>query len=727
MNPNSPNPARLDRLFHLLPAIYRQRDAETGCALQMLLRVIAEQTNLVEDDIEQLYDNWFIETCQDWVVPYIGDLIGYEPIASAGPALVPEGSLQSVLFPRQEVANTIRFRRRKGAFSLLEDLAKAVSGWSAQAIEFDLYVSTTQAIDHIRGDRGQLVNLRDVSALDTAASGCDRLSHSIELRQLDSPAQGKYNSGSVAVLVGRLQSYSVTRCLAYCPEQAGDHCYTFSILGNDAPLFTRPDSPQDHAIPIPIRRLAFSHAVTHHGSTRYEASTHFYGEGKDLAIWASGWSDCDDSQPIPAGRIIPADLTDWRYEPRLDHIAVDPQLGRIVFPPTQLPGGDVRVSYHYGFACGLGGGEYPRTARVSPHPQTVLAVGAGMEFATIRSAYEHWITHQQSGGAVIEIFDSSVYEEQLHFEIPAKKTLELRAASGARPVILLTDWRANRPDALTVSGHEHSSFVLDGLLVGGRGIEISGKLETLILRHTTLVPGWSLQTDNRPRRGGEPSLVLDELQAEIHIDHSILGGIEVRKAAIEGDPLRMFFSNSIVDAGFRSGNPAIAAPNGLIAAAVMFARNCTFLGRVGLHAVDLIENTLFLDELRVARRQQGCIRFSYIPPRSRTPQRFHCQPELAEQMLFEREGQELAPHEQKALRRGEQLRLQPQMMSTRFGTPDYCRLSDNCAIEILTGADDRSEMGVYHDLFSTQRARMLESRLQQYVPAGVDTGIIFVT
>ena len=48
------------------------------------LSVISEQVNLVEDDIAQLYENWFIETCEDWVVPYIGDLVGYEPIHEAG-------------------------------------------------------------------------------------------------------------------------------------------------------------------------------------------------------------------------------------------------------------------------------------------------------------------------------------------------------------------------------------------------------------------------------------------------------------------------------------------------------------------------------------------------------------------------------------------------------------------------------------------------------------------
>src|SRR5262252_7351242 len=76
----------IDRLYELLPKYYRQRDVEQDQqgALQALLRVITEQVDIVQDDIAQLYENWFIETCQDWVVPYIGDLVGYIPIHEAG-------------------------------------------------------------------------------------------------------------------------------------------------------------------------------------------------------------------------------------------------------------------------------------------------------------------------------------------------------------------------------------------------------------------------------------------------------------------------------------------------------------------------------------------------------------------------------------------------------------------------------------------------------------------
>ena len=146
-----------DRLFQLLPAIYRQRDAERGWPLRSLLRVIAGQVDVVEQDIAQLYENWFIETCQDWVVPYIGGLIGYTPLVDTVDLASPQTSRgvaqERLLIPRQEVANTIHYRRRKGTLSLLEDLARAVGGWPAHAVEFYRLLGVTQNINYLHLDR----------------------------------------------------------------------------------------------------------------------------------------------------------------------------------------------------------------------------------------------------------------------------------------------------------------------------------------------------------------------------------------------------------------------------------------------------------------------------------------------------------------------------------------------------------------------------------------------
>ena len=131
-----------ERLYALLPSVHRLRDAEQGGALRALLALFANELQAIEENIEQLYDDQFVETCADWVVPYIGDLIGWQPLLDgASPAL---GS------PRAEVANTIAMRRRKGTALMLEQLARSVTGWPAHAAEFFEQLATTQYMNHVR-------------------------------------------------------------------------------------------------------------------------------------------------------------------------------------------------------------------------------------------------------------------------------------------------------------------------------------------------------------------------------------------------------------------------------------------------------------------------------------------------------------------------------------------------------------------------------------------------
>jgi len=123
----TPEPYTAERLLDLLPAVYRIRDAEAGGVLRELLGVLADQAEVVSEDLSQQYDDQFIETCARWVAPYIGDLVGYRVL---------HGVVPEVASPRAEVANTIAYRRRKGTASVLEQLARDVTGWPARVVEF---------------------------------------------------------------------------------------------------------------------------------------------------------------------------------------------------------------------------------------------------------------------------------------------------------------------------------------------------------------------------------------------------------------------------------------------------------------------------------------------------------------------------------------------------------------------------------------------------------------
>src|SRR5215213_4463117 len=72
--------AERDRLYDLLPAFIRERDQQSGEGLRGLLDVVDLQADVIEEDIRQLQEDAFIETCEPWVVAYIGDLVGTTPL-----------------------------------------------------------------------------------------------------------------------------------------------------------------------------------------------------------------------------------------------------------------------------------------------------------------------------------------------------------------------------------------------------------------------------------------------------------------------------------------------------------------------------------------------------------------------------------------------------------------------------------------------------------------------
>ena len=849
-----------DRLYELLPSVYRQRDAEVGLPLRSLLRVIGEQVEVVEQDIDRLYENWFIETCEDWVVPYIADLVGYRPVHEVGEprdtVTLSEQKRSRILIPRREVANTVHNRRRKGTLALLELVARDVAGWPARAVEFYGLLVFTQALNHRRLERGRTVDLRGPAALGRLGGPFDELAHTADTRRVGSrQSRGRYNLPNVGLFVWRHQAYSVTETPARAREDIGSHRYTFSVLGNDTPLYVRPAPEADPTqiaretnLPIPIDR----HTLDEHRDK-------LYGAGRALYI-----REDNSRRLLLPEKIVPADLGDWSYTPQEGRVAVDPERGRIAFNPREAPAGGVRVSYHYGFCADIGGGEYHRAVlspavglllgeddvknpralisglrngselsrhllerlgpetrgRVQQHnpselpPDDLLQriiegtnrilqsegleelfgpaeeelreqsdgermgptegqgararrivrlaeqrprgwdlvrlnrmvvewaypdamaeslalyrVGENGQHATLGAALERW-REENPHSAVIEIVDSGVYSEPLHISLGVNQTLHLRAANRARPVIRLLDYQTDRPDPLRISGGHGSQFVLDGLLIAEHAVRAEGDLAELTIRHCTLVPGWGLQQSCEPRNPAMPSLELYNTPSlRVAVESSIVGSIQVLQDEVRADPSRISLADSILDAT-SSEREALGSPDERPAHVHLTIQRSTVFGRVQVHAVDLAENSILEGVVKAARRQIGCMRFCSLmkPQESRTPKRYSCQPDLAEGALREtRMWQDFSEHRRAAALRRENQRVRPHFESTLYGTPAYCQLSESTAREIRQGADDESEMGVYHDLFGPQREANLRTRLDEYTPAGMEAGIFFAT
>ncbi|HQV13161.1 MAG TPA: hypothetical protein PKW52_17615, partial [Nitrospira sp.] len=254
MNPEA------DKLYQLLPAIYRIRDAEQGNALRALCEVLAEDIAVLRENLDQLYDDQFIETCADWVAPYIGDVIGYRTLHAV---------TERTRSARAEVANTIAYRRRKGTATVLEQLARDVTGWNARVVEFFQSLETSQYMNHVRPTNLTTVDLRNWEALERRDTAFNQIAHSVDMRRIETQ-QGQYNIPNIGLFLWRLDAYAVRRSPAF---RVDDERFLFSPLGNNQQLFTRPQSEADIThlaqplnVPEPIsRRVLDTYLAQYYG------------------------------------------------------------------------------------------------------------------------------------------------------------------------------------------------------------------------------------------------------------------------------------------------------------------------------------------------------------------------------------------------------------------------------------------------------------------------------
>src|SRR6516165_5742405 len=117
-----------DKLWNLLPAVYRSQDTDaygTNGPLREMVNRIGAQAAILRRSVDRLWEDQSIETCDDWVIPYIADLLATNLVAS----LDARGQ-------RLDVAKTIYYRRRKGTLAVLEEIAADITGWDAHVVEF---------------------------------------------------------------------------------------------------------------------------------------------------------------------------------------------------------------------------------------------------------------------------------------------------------------------------------------------------------------------------------------------------------------------------------------------------------------------------------------------------------------------------------------------------------------------------------------------------------------
>ena len=83
--------------------------------------------------------------------------------------------------------------------------------------------------------------------------------------------------------------------------------------------------------------------------------------------------------------------------------------------------------------------------------------------------------------------------------------------------------------------------------------------------------------------------------------------------------------------------------------------------------------------------------------------------------------------ETQAITLATQAHVRPAFTARRYGLAAYGQLAGHCPEEIRRGADDESEMGVFHDVFAPQREDNLKIRLQEYLRFGLEAGLFHAT
>ncbi len=715
-----------ERFHQLLPAIYRQRDVEQGEPLRALLAVLEQEYERVRANVETTFDNWFIETCERSLVPYIGALVGVE------------GSHVEAdeVGTRAFVANTIAYRRRRGTALMLEQLAQDITGYRVRAVEYFQRVQTAAHVQHVR-DGSTLalsgtVDVRDAGRLERFGGPFDRQAHMADVRRAAS-GRGRWNLPNLGLHLWRIDSFEVTRSQAVAIPAAPNY-FRFDPWGHDAPLYNLPRTETEISslaeevnLPLPLRRRELADDL--------ERSVPLY-LGDDPVFGVRIAVDGEIGPPLqPIIANLAGDPSTLLVEcPEPGKVAVDPELGRLVLHQDDLDADgevEVLVDYAFGSAGPLGAGPWDRSDElvrqlgdatvtwrhhVSRNATLIDELSA---VPSLDDAISAWNDHVEGAGsgAVGMILLLGGRTDSIHPEIEPESRVwmapseTIKLPAGARLYLVAAgvdvsdDESPNQPIArntraiivgnLAVEGEgDEATTRPGGLWLNGVGLigdlEVAaGKLEVLDLAHCTIAAPGKITIAGA---AGETNAEL-----ELILHRSIVGSISATTTI-----------NSItaIDSLIGDGTTAIA-----LAGAALAITRSTMLGTTLCRTAEA-SDCIFADTLTAQQHQQGCLRFCYVAPGGQIPRPFRCQPKLA----LEGVGDPLV---KKAIER----RIQPHHVASSFGAAGFALLHPQAPTELRTGAEDGSELGVFHHLQQARREARLRDALQRYLRFGLEAGL----
>lgn len=702
-----------EHLAGLLPAHMRNADAAAGGVLDALVDVLAGAGAVVADDLDQLGDDWFIETCAERLVPYIGDLIGVRGLHDL------DGT--TGLSNRARVADTIAFRRRKGTAAVLEDLARVTSGWPAKVTEFFSVLATTQHLDHVRLGAPGFVSVRDGDAMERIGTPFESACRTADVRPLGRSASRGVGSGHniahVGVHVWPLASYPLDQVTALAADDPPAGRYVIDPLGRDRHLagptvadLGIADRATEASTPGPLRRRPLHDELDAQRAAPVDPARlrWFQPDDPALVVWIAE-NEGDALARVPLDLLHVCDLSEWDL-PTGSKVRVDPVLGRVTVAAGREPH-RLAVSWSFARAGRIGAGPWPRDSdRPLDDVDFLIGVeagapgGAGAQVVgTLADAVAAWHDFQAANpgrdGRIV-ITDSHRYAESFTaggaIVVAQGGRLEIIAGAWPQPpggppdprAIVRAATMATIAGDLTVvgtgAGPTPGGFVLEGVLVGGT-VTVASPAPGEHGLGTVLARSCSAPSDlTGATNAGALVVEGGNDRATVSLDRCLWGPLVVAGSAA------VSLTDSVLHHPGLTG-PAVDAPGADVTCAGATVIGTTTTTRL------VADDTIFDGTVTVARRQEGCLRYCYVAPGSLTPRRYRCQPDLGPTPAS---------------------RQVPQYLSLDPLHAGYARLAPAAAEEVRTGAATGAEMGAYRTSLTPQRLANLAAALDDYLPFG---------
>ncbi|MFZ7090755.1 hypothetical protein [Primorskyibacter sp. 2E233] len=725
-------------LFARLPGHFRIRDAEVGDPLQALMGLLGDELKIIEQDLDQLYDNWFIETCEPWVLPYIADLVGARPMRDIGEE-------QAGLL-RAYIANVLQYRQAKGTAAVVEQVARDVSGWAVVAVEFFQRLATSQHMNHTRAQAVVFPDIRNSGRVRHSRAPFSTMAHSAAAGAPEGWA-GRYNIPHLGLFIWRQTAqpiWPVEDGAGYIGGAMPFHraaeagLFRFDPLGRDLPLLNRPAADLSVAarmtprtVPAAIERAELGEALD---------------AARDVGLSKDGWFETSppfrirlDGAEVAPAKIFGCDLSksgagEYRRPKTAGNVLVDPVLGRLSLHDDDA-GKTIELGYATASSFDIGGGAYDRresmarwsdafTADKQDPPWTIGVTQiagqitdeptqGGPVVGTLSAAIEAWNAQATPGArGIIVVMDNATYDqapgEDRTIALPQGAKLAITAAAWAKvdtgggqsqrtpgevfPIHRRPLIKGEIIVEAAESGQETGgTLILDGLVIQQPvALSPTGDLHHLGVYNCTL----GAQGD---RLDPAITCAAGNLSASVTLHRTIAGPIALGEMTGA-----LSISRSIIGEDRTADGQLPAAP--VLKAGRMDAdiSGSTLLGHASLRSIEA-ENSILLGQIALEHRQRGCVRFCFAPRGSALPRRYRCRPE-----------------------EGDPATMRPVFVSTRFQDQGFGRLRMITPPEILEGAEDGMEMGVgFANREPARRANIIDA-IAEFAPFGLASGLIFI-